>query len=361
MNLSEFDYHLPKELIAQTPLEERDHSKLMVLNRNNETIKHHSFFDLPDLLDPDSVLVFNESRVIPARIKFKLGNGNAEVLLIKPIHDDVWECMVRPGQKFQPKADMQIDPNCSLHIKNITPHGLRTIQFKCNNFNEWLKVNGKTPTPPYIKDYEGDPERYQTVYAKTEGSVAAPTAGFHFTDQVFERLKAKGIQTEFATLHVGLGTFQSVKTDNIKDHQMHSEWFSLSDEVANRLNKAKQEGKKIVAVGTTAVRVLESCSAEDGALKPQSGETNIFIYPGYKWKFVDQLITNFHVPKSTLLMLVSSLASPVSSSGSTRRSIDSRSGSGMTMEGRDFILKAYEEAKKEGYRFFSFGDSMLIQ
>ncbi len=339
MNLSDFDYHLPKELIAQKPLEERDQSKLMVLNREDESIEHHHFFELPGLLDPDSVLVFNESRVIPARLQFKLGNGHAEILLIKKLHDDVWECMVRPGPKFQPEISGQINPECEFHVKNITPYGLRTIQFKCNDFNVWLSQNGETPTPPYIKNYEGDPNRYQTVYAKTKGSVAAPTAGFHFTDNVFENLKAKGIQTEFVTLHVGLGTFQAVKTDNITEHQMHSEWFSLSDETAKRLNQAKSAGKKIVAVGTTSVRVLESCAGDNDycRLEAQSGETDIFIYPGYKWKFVDQLITNFHVPKSTLLMLVSSFAN------------------------RDYILKAYEEAKRKGYRFFSFGDSMFIR
>ncbi len=355
MNLSDFDYNLPKEFIAQTPLEQRDESKLMVLNRKERTIEHHKFFELPELLGSDCVLVFNESRVIPARLKFKIpapigsgrSDGNAEILLVKPVHDDTWECMVRPGKKFSPETDEQIDSECSFYVEDITPHGLRTIQFRCDNFSNWLKKHGHTPTPPYIKEYEGDPERYQTIYSKTEGSVAAPTAGFHFTDKVFGKLKAKGIQTEFVTLHVGLGTFQSVKVDNITKHNMHSEWFSLSEETANRLNKAKADGKKIVAVGTTSVRVLESCSNSDGLLEPKSGETDIFIYPGYKWKFVDKLITNFHVPKSTLLMLVSSFAQP--------KDDDSK------FVGRDFILKTYEEAKNEKYRFFSFGDSMFIR
>ena len=346
MNLSDFDYNLPKELIAQTPLEQRDESKLMVLGREEQTIEHHKFFELPELLGSDCVLVFNESRVIPARLKFKIGEGNAEILLVKPVRDDMWECMVRPGKKFNPTTEGQIDPECSFHVKDVTPHGLRTIQFECDDFSEWLKKHGHTPTPPYIREYEGDPERYQTIYSKTEGSVAAPTAGFHFTDKVFAELKAKGIQTEFVTLHVGLGTFQSVKVDNITEHQMHSEWFSLSEETASRLNKAKSDGKKIVAVGTTSVRVLESCSNSDGQLEPKSGETDIFIYPGYKWKFVDKLITNFHVPKSTLLMLVSSFAQPQNSDDK--------------FVGRDFILRAYAEAKNENYRFFSFGDSMLI-
>ncbi len=337
MKLSDFDYHLPKEFIAQRPLKDRDKSRLMVLDREKQTIEHHQFFELPELLDKDSVLVLNESRVIPARLKFKMGNGNAEILLVKPVHDDIWECMVKPGHKFDPKTEAQIDPECSFHVKDITPHGLRTIKFYCDDFDAYIKKHGHTPTPPYIKEEVEDSDVYQTVYAKTEGSVAAPTAGFHFTDRVFNDLKAKGIQTEFITLHVGLGTFQPVKVDDITEHQMHSERFTLPDDVAERLNKAKKDGKKIVAVGTTAVRVLESCAESDGRLKPQSGETDIFIYPGYKWKFADQLITNFHVPKSTLLMLAMSFAD------------------------RELILKAYETAKKEGYRFFSFGDSMLIK
>jgi len=337
MHLADFDYHLPKELIAQRPLKDRDQSKLMVLNRTDQTIEHHQFFELPDLLDKNSVLVLNESKVIPARLRFRMGNGHAEILLVKPIHDDVWECMVRPGRRFEPRTEVQIDTECSFHVKNITPHGLRTIKFSCDDFKAYLQKHGHTPTPPYIKDEVEDPDVYQTVYAKEEGSVAAPTAGFHFTSRVFDALKKKGIQTEFITLHVGLGTFQPVKTDNITEHPMHSEWFSLSDDTAERLNKAKKDGKRIVAVGTTSVRVLETCSNSDRKLTPCSGETDIFIYPGYQWKFVDQLITNFHVPKSTLVMLVSSFA------------------------GRDFTLKAYETAKREHYRFFSFGDSMLIR
>ena len=337
MKLSDFDYNLPREFIAQHPLEERDQSKLMVLNRLSKSIEHHRFFELPKLIDQNSVLVFNESKVIPARLKFKMGNGNAEILLIKSVMDNVWECMAKPGHKFKPKLDIQIDTECSFHIKNITSHGLRTIEFKCNDFNSYLKKHGHAPTPPYIKEEIDDPKKYQTVYAKTEGSVAAPTAGFHFTEKVFRDLKMKGIQTEFITLHVGMGTFQQVKTDEITEHKMHSEWFELSKNVTDKLNKAKKMGKKIIAIGTTSVRVLESCANNDGMLSPQSGETDIFIYPGYKWKFVDQIITNFHVPKSTLIMLISAFAN------------------------RDFILKSYETAKKENYRFFSFGDSMFIR
>jgi S-adenosylmethionine:tRNA ribosyltransferase-isomerase len=362
MNLSDFDYHLPKERIAQHPAEERDQSKLLVVDRTTGAIGHHRFFELPELLDGNSVLVFNESRVIPARINFSLGNGNAEILLIKPIENDAWECMVRPGKKFEPKTDGQIDPECGFHVKEVTPHGLRVIKFKCGDFNGWLKKHGQTPLPPYIKQAVEDSEKYQTIYSKTEGSVAAPTAGLHFTDRVFDGLKRHGIQTEFITLHVGLGTFQPVKTDEIEHHRMHSEWFSLSPETADRLNTAKAEGRKIIAVGTTTVRVLESCaeasasgsaspSAGRARLVPRSGETDIFIYPGYQWKFVDQLITNFHVPKSTLLMLVSSFAD-----GNRDPEIPPKSESG-----RDLILRAYREALDRDYRFFSFGDSMWIR
>ena len=240
MNISDFDFSLPKEYIAQRPLSQRDKSKLMVLDRKQRSIKHYQFFELPDLLDSDSVLVFNESRVIPARLKFKFGEGNAEILLIKKLEQDVWECMVKPGPKFQPKAEWQIDQECSFHVKRITPHGLREIHFRCDDFNAYLKKHGYTPTPPYIKEEVDDPEKYQTVYAKTEGSVAAPTAGFHFTEKVFKDLKSKGIQTEFITLHVGLGTFQPVKIDDITKHKMHGEWFELSKDTADRLKQSKK-------------------------------------------------------------------------------------------------------------------------
>ncbi len=355
MKLSDFDYILPKELIAQHPLEERDHSKLMVLDRGTKSISHHRFFELPELLDPNSVVVFNESRVIPARLKFKVGNGNAELLLIKPVREGVWECMVKPGNKFLAKADIGVDPQLSLHVEEVLDSGLRVIHFKSDDLKAYLRDHGHAPTPPYIKETLEDAERYQTVYSKTEGSVAAPTAGLHFTKRVLDGLKAKGIQTEFVTLHVGLGTFQGVKTENIEEHQIHSEWFSLPEDVAQRLNQAKLLGKKIVAVGTTTVRVLESCSDENGHLDPRFGETNIYIYPGYRWKFVDQMITNFHVPKSTLLMLVSSFASNLSFRPEQSGVEKSKLG------GLEFIMKAYETAKKESYRFFSFGDAMWIR
>lgn len=337
MKLSDFDYELPKEFIAQSPLTERDQSKLMVLDRHSRSWKHHQFFELPDLITPESVLVFNQSKVIPARLRFPLGNGKAEILLIKPTTKNRWECMVRPGGRFQPDTELEIDEELKAKVIDITPHGLRTIEFEIEDFNSYLKSHGQTPLPPYIKEAIDDPNKYQTIYAKEEGSVAAPTAGFHFTKKVFEKLKMKGIETHFITLHVGLGTFQPVKTEDIEEHKMHSEWFELSPDTAEKLNEAKDAGRKIIAVGTTSIRVLESCTDEKGRLNPQTGETDIFIMPGYQWKFVDELITNFHVPKSTLLMLVSAFAD------------------------RELILDAYEEAKNQNYRFFSFGDSMYIR
>jgi S-adenosylmethionine:tRNA ribosyltransferase-isomerase len=245
--------------------------------------------------------------------------------------------MVKPGNKFLAKMDVAVDPELSLHVEDVLESGLRVIHFKCDDLKAYLRGHGHAPTPPYIKETLEDPERYQTVYSKNEGSVAAPTAGLHFTKRVLDGLKAKGIQTEFVTLHVGLGTFQGVKAENIEEHQIHSEWFSLSDETAKRLNEAKAAGKKIVAVGTTTVRVLETCSDESGHLDARFGETQIYIYPGYRWKFVGQMVTNFHVPKSTLIMLVSSFA------------------------GLEFTMNAYTTAIGERYRFFSFGDAMLIR
>lgn len=337
MQLSEFDYHLPKSFIAQKPLKKRDESKLMVLDRAKKHWEHHQFFDLPELLEPGSVLVLNESKVIPARLQFKLGNGKAEILLIKPVAANLWECMVKPGPKFQPGTRLKISDELDAKVIKTTEHGLRVIEFSGIELEKYLDQHGQTPLPPYIKETLENPNQYQTIYAKHKGSVAAPTAGFHFTERTFQDLKKRGIETAFITLHVGPGTFQPVKTENIEDHKMHSEWFSLTPDIARKLNQAKQEGRKIVAVGTTAVRVLESSTDESGYISPYEGETDIFIYPGYKWKVVDSMITNFHVPKSTLLMLVSAFA------------------------GRELILEAYEEAKRQNYRFFSFGDSMLIR
>lgn len=347
MNLSEFDYQLPPEFIAQHPIEPRDHSKLMILNRSNQSIDHRHFYELIDLLDENHVIVFNQSRVLPARLKFKINESTAEILLIKKrdighwsLGSEVWECMVNPGKKFKVGKRHVIHSECELEVKEILDNGLRIIEFNTNDFDGFIRKMGTMPTPPYIKSFLEDQERYQTVYSNEEGSAAAPTAGLHFTDSLLKKIKEKEVQMEFVTLHVGLGTFQSVKTENIKDHQMHSEWFKLDKSTAKRLNEAKKKGKKIIAVGTTSVRVLESCASvteQMPCLTSQTGDTDIFIYPGYEWKFVDQLITNFHVPQSTLLMLVSSLA------------------------GKNFVLKAYEEAKRNKYRFFSFGDAMWIQ
>lgn len=336
MKLSAFDYHLPEAFIAQTPIEPRDHSKLMVVDRNSKQISHHQFFELPDILDSNYVLVFNQSRVIPARLKFKLNDKEAEILLIKEVRKNRWECMVKPGKKFKVGMEHVIDETLSFKVSDINEHGLRVIEFETDELNAYLKTKGHTPLPPYIEEKLDDPERYQTIYSKDEGSVAAPTAGLHFTKRVFEGLEEKGIETAFVTLHVGLGTFQPVKTEEVEDHKMHFEYYELPEATAKKLNEAKKAGKKIIAVGTTSIRVLESCT-EDGLLKAGTGETGIFITPGYEWKFIDGLITNFHVPKSTLLMLVSALA------------------------GREFMLEAYEKAKENNYRFFSFGDSMFIR
>lgn len=338
-SLNDYSYDLAPNFIAQTPLKDRDQSKLMVLTRKGEKMAHHHFYDLPKLLPKNAVLVFNESRVLPARLKLPWGNGQVEILLLKPrpdVAEDTWECLVRPGDKFIEGAVHKPYTNFRFEVKAVLPSGIRVIQFFCDNLKTYLERHGQMPTPPYIKEKLEDPERYQTVYSKTEGSAAAPTAGLHFTPKLLEDLKKRGIATEFVTLHVGLGTFQPVKTEDIREHQIHSEWFSLSEETAARLNDYKREGRPIIAVGTTSVRVLETCSEKSGTLKAATGETQLFIYPGYTFKFVDQMITNFHVPKSSLLMLVSAFA------------------------GREFILKAYEEAKTEKYRFFSFGDAMWI-
>ncbi|MBI5412713.1 tRNA preQ1(34) S-adenosylmethionine ribosyltransferase-isomerase QueA [Candidatus Peregrinibacteria bacterium] len=337
MHLSDFNYFLPKELIAQTPIPERDRSRLMLLERATGATSNHEFFELPELLPLNSVLVMNDSRVLRARLRFKIGMTKAELLLVKLVGDDRWECMVRPEEKLQPGVTIAIDNQLSFTVRSIEPHyGLRVIEFHCKDLDAYLEAHGEMPIPPYIKTVLKEPERYQTVYSKHKGSVAAPTAGLHFTDRVFEALKQRGIETVFTTLHVGLGTFQPVKAQTIEEHAMHSEWFTLSEEAASQLNAAKASGHPIVAVGTTAVRVLETCADENGVLHPQTSETRIFIYPGYRFKFVDQLVTNFHLPKSTLLMLVSAFA------------------------GREATLRAYQEATDKKYRFFSFGDAMLI-
>lgn len=340
MQLADFDFDLPESFIAQNPASPRDSAKLMVLDRDKQTITHRHFYDLPAYLSENDVMVVNRSRVIPARICFVAGGARLEIFLLKKLKGGLFECLVKPGKKFALGATMEIDPKISATIKEVLPDGTREIEFAFSNTGEPVPESvifelGQTPLPPYIKHSTADFNDYQTVYAKEFGSVAAPTAGLHFTDELLAKLRASGTEVVELLLHVNRGTFQTVKTEKIAEHKMHSEFFSLDEECAKSLNAARKAGKRIVAVGTTSVRVLESNFA-DGKFFAGSGETDIFIYPGYKWRCVDALITNFHLPKSTLLMLVSSFA------------------------GKDFAMKAYEEAKKHEYKFFSFGDGMLI-
>ncbi len=340
MKLSEFNYDLPKELIAQVPIENRDTSRLMVLDVQKQTIEHKIFKDILDYLEPGDCLVRNNTKVIPARlygIKQETG-ANVEFLLLKRIQGDIWEVMVRPGKKLMPGTKVIFgDGLLQAEILENLEGGNRKVQFTYKGiFNEILDKIGLMPLPPYIHEKLKEKDRYQTVYARYEGSSAAPTAGLHFTEELLEKIKAKGIEIANVTLHVGIGTFRPVKVENIEEHDMHSEHFYIKQEDADKINKAKRNGHKIIAVGTTSCRVIESIADENGFVKETEGDTSIFIYPGYHFKCLDYLITNFHLPESTLIMLVSALA------------------------GRDFILKAYQEAVKEKYRFFSFGDAMLI-
>jgi len=341
MKLSLFDYELPEELIAQYPLPNRDESRLMVLNRETKDIKHCVFSQLPEFLNPGDLLVLNNTKVIPARLigKKEQSSGNVEILLLSLRSDGLWEALVKHSSRIKPGARV-IFGNGKLiaRILDRTESQGRLIQFESEgDVRKLINELGRPPLPPYIKrdPQSDDKERYQTIYAKEEGAVAAPTAGLHFTDSLFERLKTKGINTVEVTLHVGLGTFQPVKATNIEEHIMHSENFNLDEGVAKQIDDTKSRGGKIIAVGTTSVRVLES-SASDGKVIPRFGSTNIFIYPRYKFQIVDGMVTNFHLPKSTLLMLVSAFA------------------------GMDLIMKAYQKAVKEKYRFFSYGDAMLI-
>ena len=340
MKLSEFNYDLPKELIAQVPIENRDTSRLMVLDVQKQTIEHKIFKDILDYLEPGDCLVRNNTKVIPARlygIKQETG-ANVEFLLLKRIQGDIWEVMVRPGKKLMPGTKVIFgDGLLQAEILENLEGGNRKVQFTYKGiFNEILDKIGLMPLPPYIHEKLKEKDRYQTVYARYEGSSAAPTAGLHFTEELLEKIKAKGIEIANVTLHVGIGTFRPVKVENIEEHDMHSEHFYIKQEDADKINKAKRNGHKIIAVGTTSCRVIESIADENGFVKETEGDTSIFIYPPYHFKCLDYLITNFHLPESTLIMLVSALA------------------------GRDFILKAYQEAVKEKYRFYSFGDAMLI-
>ena len=340
MKVSDFNYNLPKELIAQVPIKNRDQSRLMVLDRKNKTIENKIFKDIIDYLEPGDCLVRNNTKVIPARlygVKEETG-ANVEFLLLKRIEGDIWEVMVKPGKKLMPGAKVSFGNGLlKAEILEKFNDGNRRVKFEYDGiFNEILNEIGLMPLPPYIHEKLKDKDRYQTVYAKYEGSAAAPTAGLHFTDELFEKLKEKGVEIANVTLHVGIGTFRPVKVENIEEHDMHSEHFYIKAEDAEKINKAKREGHRVIAVGTTSCRVLESIADENGYVKEVEGDTSIFIYPGYKFKCLDALITNFHLPESTLIMLVSALA------------------------GKDFIMKAYEEAVKEQYKFFSFGDAMFI-
>jgi S-adenosylmethionine:tRNA ribosyltransferase-isomerase len=338
MQLSDFDYHLPEELIAQHPAEVRDQSRLLVLDRTAGTVAHRRFYDLPSYLVPGDTLVFNDTRVIPARLVGTKADTDArvEVFLLNRLADDRWETLVKPGRKLRPGAVVSFGDDLSGEILDVTDFGGRVVRFSFNGiFEEVLDRLGETPLPPYIHEQLKDRERYQTVYSRERGSAAAPTAGLHFTDKLLSSLAENSINLAFLTLHVGLGTFRPVSVENILDHKMHREYYSIPPAAADMVNRVKERGGRIIAVGTTAVRTLETV-ARDDRIEAGSGWTDIFIYPGYRFKMVDALLTNFHLPKSTLLMLVSALA------------------------GRENILAAYREAVAERYRFFSFGDAMLI-
>ncbi len=339
--VEDFDYELPEELIAQTPLAERPASRLLVLDKNTGAIKHKHFYDILDELKPGDCLCLNDTKVIPARLYGVREDTQApvEFLLLSQKEDDVWDVILKPGKKCKPGHIISFgDGRLKAEILEITEEGNRLVKFRYDGiFNEILSELGEMPLPPYIHEKLEDKDRYQTVYAKHDGSAAAPTAGLHFDDTMLEKVKEKGIKLAFVTLHVGLGTFRPVKADKVTDHFMHSEYYEISEETANMINETKKAGGRVICVGTTSTRVVESASDENGQLRATAGYTNIFIYPGYCFKCLDALITNFHLPKSTLVMLVSALA------------------------GREHILKAYEEAVKEEYRFFSFGDAMFIQ
>lgn len=339
MKTSDFYYDLPQELIAQTPLQRRDASRLMVLDKDTGAVEHRHFFDLPDYLRPGDCLVLNDSRVLPARLIGRRESGGvSEVLLLTEKGDGVWECLVRPGKKLRPGARVIFgDGQLTAEIVEILPDGNRLVKFHYQGiFLEILEELGRMPLPPYIKETLQDQERYQTVYSRVPGSAAAPTAGLHFTPELLRKIQDMGVETAYVTLHVGLGTFRPVKVDDVENHDMHSEYCMISQEAADKINAAKARGGRVICVGTTSCRTIESFANEDGTIAPSAGWTNIFIYPGYRFKCLDALVTNFHLPESTLVMLVSALA------------------------GKEHIMNAYARAVEEKYRFFSFGDAMLI-
>ena len=340
MKLTDFNYYLPEELIAQTPLAKRDESRLMILDKNTGKIEHRVFKDIINYLEPGDCLVRNNTKVIPARLYGRKETGaNVEFVLLKNIEGDIWEAMVRPGNKLHVGAKVIFgDGLLKAEILETLQDGTRKVKFTYNGiFNEILDQIGLMPLPPYIHESLKDNDRYQTVYAKYDGSAAAPTAGLHFTEELLKKIEEKGVDIANVTLHVGIGTFRPVKEENIEDHHMHTEHYYIKQEDADKINKAKRNKKRVIAIGTTSCRTIETIADENGFVKPCEGDTGIYIYPGYKFKCLDALITNFHLPESTLLMLVSALA------------------------GRENILNAYNIAVKEKYRFFSFGDAMFIK
>lgn len=346
MKLSEYDYNLPEQLIAQLPADKRENSKMLVLNRDKHSVLHKHFYDIVDLIEPDSILVLNNTKVLPARLYGQKETGaKIEIFLLKQLENNEWEVLIKPSKRVKPETVIKISDELSVEvIKRLEDDGewLVKLIFE-GNVLEVLHRNGNIPLPPYIErkmqteDIKKlDFERYQTVYAKDEGSVAAPTAGLHFTEEILQKLKDKGVEIVYVTLNVGLGTFRPVKCENVLEHKMHSETFEITQDAADKINKAKAEGKKITAVGTTTVRTLETAFQKYGEIKACHDHSELFIYPPYEFKVIDNLITNFHLPKSTLLMLVSALA------------------------GKDFIFEAYSEAIQNNYRFFSYGDCMFI-
>lgn len=340
MQLSEFDYNLPEELIAQTPVEPRNSSRLMVLDPAAQSIEHRHFYDLKEYLEPGDTLIMNDTRVMPARL---LGwrdgtGGKVEVFLLRRIDGDTWETLVKPGKKAQVGQVVRFSDELACTVAEHTDFGGRIVKFQYEGiFEEILDRLGETPLPPYIHEKLADKERYQTVYSREQGSAAAPTAGLHFTREQLRELADYGVNLGFVTLHVGLGTFRPVNVDTIEDHVMHKEYYSIAQETADLIMRTRAAGKRVIAVGTTSIRTLESAADGVGRISGKSGWTDIFIYPGYEFKLVDGIVTNFHLPKSTLIMLISAFA------------------------GREFVLKAYDTAVKERYRFFSFGDAMLIR
>jgi len=338
MLTSEFNFNLPQELIAQKPMRPRDNSRLMVLDRTTGNIKHQHFYDLPDFLRPGDILVFNESKVFKARLIGSSGDQGIEIFMLRG-NEAVWSALARPGKKIEPGSEIKFDRGLKARVIKKRDEGIVEVQFNqsSNKLMDTIAKIGEVPTPPYVKIPPKKLEDYQTVYAKRLGSVAAPTAGFHFTSELLKKIQQKGIDLEFITLHVGLGTFRPILTDNLESHEMHEEFVEIESKTAERINQAKQEGRRIIAIGTTTVRALEGVAAIHGELKGFAGDVDIFIKPGFQFKIIKSLITNFHLPKSTLLVLVSALA------------------------GRENILNAYKQAIDKKYRFYSFGDAMFIK